>query len=240
MVYGTAIIWTDGDIMHFEILTEDISGKKLLEALLPGILGNNGDPHTWRIIPYKGVGHIPRDLRGNPDPSKRLLLSQLPRLLAGYGNTYPEGMHNTIIVVVVDCDNKHCTEFLRELNQILNTCMSKPRTLFRLAIEECEAWLLGDRTAITKAYPRARKMILDGYVQDSICGTWEKLADAIYPGGAAVLESKPYFEIGTVKCEWAEKIGPHINIESNISYSFGKLRDGLRRFAGMTNTTGNV
>lgn len=223
--------------MHFEILIEDLSGKKLLEALVPGILGSSGDPHTWRIIAYKGAGHIPRDLRGKPDPSKRLLLDQLPRLLAGYGNTYPDGIHDTIIIVVVDCDHKQCAEFLAELNLILNSCISKPRTLFRLAIEECEAWLLGDRAAITKVYPRAKKAILDGYVQDSICGTWEKLADAIYPGGSMVLQSKPYFEIGTVKCEWAEKIGPHVNIEANISYSFGKFREGLKRLAQMASTT---
>ncbi len=231
------ITWIYGDIVHFEILVEDTSGKRLLEALVPKILGANGGPHTWRIISYKGIGHIPKDLRGKLDPSKRVLLDQLPRLLAGYGNTYPNGLHDTVVVVVIDCDDKKCDTFLSDLNQILNISISKPETLFRLAIEECEAWLLGDRAAVTQAYPRAKKTVLDGYIQDSICGTWEKLADAIYPGGAKALEGRPYFEVGTVKCEWAERIGQYINVETNASYSFGKLRDGLRKLAGKARDT---
>jgi hypothetical protein len=34
---------------------------------------------------------------------------------------------------------------------------------------------------------------------------------------------------GQIKCEWAEKIGPLLEPERNVSPSFGKLRDGLRR-----------
>jgi hypothetical protein len=34
---------------------------------------------------------------------------------------------------------------------------------------------------------------------------------------------------GQVKCEWAEKIGPLLDPDRNVSPSFGKLRDGLRR-----------
>ena len=40
---------------------------------------------------------------------------------------------------------------------MLNTCNPRPRTLFRIAIEESEAWLLGDRAALKAAYPSARE-----------------------------------------------------------------------------------
>lgn len=73
--------------MHIEILVEDSSGATLLEALLPKILGEKGQPHTWRLIGYKGVGRIPRNLHAKSDPTKRILLKRLPQLLRGYGRT---------------------------------------------------------------------------------------------------------------------------------------------------------
>ena len=42
--------------MHFEILVEDSSGKRLLEILIPQFIGPHGAPHTWRLHDYKGVG----------------------------------------------------------------------------------------------------------------------------------------------------------------------------------------
>lgn len=36
-----------------------------------------------------------------------------------------------------------------------------------------------------------------------------------------------------IKYEWAERIGPLLEPERNVSPSFGKLRDGLRRFVSV-------
>ena len=104
-----------------------------------------------------------------------------------------------------------------------------PHTLFLLAIEETEAWYLGDRDALLKAFPRAKREILDRYVQDSACGTWELLADAVYPGGVAAVKKAGWPLPGEIKHEWAEKIGPHMGLHHNQSPSFGKFRDGLSR-----------
>ncbi len=49
--------------MHYEILVEDASGKIALKAILEKILGPNGQDHTYRIISYKGIGHIPKNLK---------------------------------------------------------------------------------------------------------------------------------------------------------------------------------
>lgn len=211
--------------MHIEILVEDTSGEKLLESLLPRMLGAQGDPHTWRVHSYKGIGRIPKGLNAGGDPAKRILLDQLPRLLRGYGNT--PGID--AVLVVLDSDRRNCVDFLTELKALAAACNPAPNTLFRIAIEEMEAWYFGDRQALTLAYPRAKVEVLNRYAQDSVCGTWELLADAVYPGGSAAIKKAGWPLPGQVKHEWAEKIGPLLDLERNVSPSFGKLRDGLRR-----------
>ncbi len=214
--------------MHFEVLVEDKSGSIMINHLLEKILGQNGLLHSYRIIPYKGIGRIPKNLRGVTDPAKRILLDQLPRILRGYGHSLND-IGPVAVIVVVDLDKKICTDFKEELVGTLEQCDPKPPALFRIAIEELESWLLGDKDAIKKAYPRARDNVLDSYVQDSICGTWEKLADAIYPGGSDKLKTEGWSYIGQAKCEWAEAISPLVNIELNASKSFqvGSLVGGF-------------
>ena len=211
--------------MHIEILVEDSSGEKLLNELVPKILGPYGEPHTWRLHSYKGIGRIPKGLKVTADPTKRILLDQLPRLLGGYGKT--PGID--AVVVVLDLDRRDCKTFLKELIAVAQACNPSPNTMFRLAIEEMEAWLLGDAEALQSAYPRAKKDVLRRYVQDSQNGTWEHLADAVYKGGSIAVKKVGWPLPGQLKHEWAEKIGPHMDIENNASPSFGKFRDGLRR-----------
>ncbi len=217
--------------MHFEILIEDASGRIALKSILEKILGPNDQEHTYRIFSYKGVGRIPKDLRETTDPRKRLLLHQLPRILKGYGKSLQQ--HSAAVVVVVDLDDKDCSQFKQEMLNVLNDCSPQPTTLFRIAIEEGEAWLLGDRNAVKTAYPRAKDQVLNAYVQDSICGTWEKLADAIHSGGSQKLKQLGYPPIGQAKCEWAKKIAPHLDVENNQSRSFQVFRDGIRNLAGI-------
>ncbi|WP_237479528.1 DUF4276 family protein [Lichenibacterium dinghuense] len=138
--------------MHLEILIEDSSGKRLLESIVPAILGSHGAPHTWRIIAYKGVGHLPKGLKSGHDAAKRILLDRLPTVLQGYGRT--PGIDG--VVVVVDADRRDCKAFLTELKATLVPDESTIPVVFRLAIEEIEAWYLGDRRALLDAYPKAR------------------------------------------------------------------------------------
>ena len=178
---------------------------------------------------YRGIGRIPEDLRGTIDPSKRILLDRLPRLLTGYGRSLKS--YPAAVVVVVDLDNKDCLDFKQEMLETLGACEPRPTTLFRIAIEEIEAWLLGDSDAIRAAYPNVREQVLNGYVQDSICGTWETLADAIHPGGSQRLRKVGYPHVGRVKCDWATTIAGHLDPERNLSRSFQVFRDGLRSLA---------
>jgi hypothetical protein len=73
---------------------------------------------------------------------------------------------------------------------------------------------------------------LDGYVQDSVCGTWELVAEAIYIGGLRAVRRAGWSLPGQIKHEWAGQIGPLLDPEINLSSSFGKLRDGMRRLTG--------
>lgn len=212
--------------MHFEILVEDQSGKKALDILVPKIIG---DAHTFNVHPYKGIGRIPKNLGGNVNASKRILLDQLPRLLQGYGNAFSKYPANfpAAVILVCDLDSKCLKDFRQELVDILNSCNPRPETRFCIAVEEGEAWFLGDIPAIKTAYPRAKTAVLNSYVNDSICGTWERLADAVYNGGSAALSSHGWQAVGAEKSNWSEKISPHMDVATNLSPSFEYFRKNL-------------
>lgn len=211
--------------MHIEVLVEDASGKTFLDIMMPRLLGELGDPHTWRVIAYKGVGHVPKGLKPGSDAAHRVLLDRLPALLRGYDKT--PGID--AVVVVLDVDRRDCVSFLAELRDLAARCQLKSMPLYRLAIEELEAWYLGDRLALLEAWPKAKLDVLHRYEQDSACGTWELLADAVHPGGIAAVKQAGWSLQGQLKSEWAARIAPLMDPDRNVSPSFGKLRDGLRR-----------
>ena len=193
--------------MHFEILVEDQSGKRMPDILIPKIIG---DQHTFRVIDYRGIGRIPRNLTSSTNARNRLLLDQLPKLLRGYGNTFANYPANypAAVILVCDLDDRCLKAFREELFIVLNACNPKPETRFCIAIEEGEAWLLGDIPAIKVAYPRARDSVLNRYENDSICGTWELLADAVSQGGSSALRRKGGQAVGIEKSAWVEHISP--------------------------------
>jgi hypothetical protein len=214
--------------MHFEILVEDISGKTALEILVPKII--NTEKHTFKIISYKGIGRIPKDLKSASEAKKRILLDQLPRLIEGYGETfsqYPPNCH-AVLIVVCDLDNRCLSTFRRELLDLVDNCNCKPKTHFCIAIEEEEAWYLGDLAAVKAAYPKAKEAVLNSYSNDTICGTWEKLADAVFLGGVKKLSKQGGQAIGLEKSNWAKNIPPFMDVENNLSPSFCYFRDQLR------------
>ena len=213
--------------MHFEILVEDQSGKRMLDILVPKIIGNQ---HSFKVHAYQGIGRIPRNLTSSADARNRLLLSQLPRLLRGYGNTFANYPANypAAVILVCDLDDRCLKVFCEELFTVLNACNPKPETRFCIAIEEGEAWLLGDLLAIEVAYPNAKEDVLNRYENDSICGTWELLADAVFQGGADRLKKEGWRSVGREKLAWTEHIALHMNVEINKSPSFRYFRQKIR------------
>jgi len=214
--------------MHFEIFVEDISGKNLLDILVPKIISPTNN--TFNIYPYKGIGKIPKNLHELPDPKKKLLLNKLPAILRAYGKgTNPNDL---TVIVVIDCDRRDCITFKQELTNVLESCDPKPSAFFRIAIEEIEAWLLGDKTAIEKAYPKMDQQEYAEYKQDKAIGTWEKLADITLSRNAAKrLKEAAYPEIGGQKIEWAQKIGVYMDINHNASPSFNCFKKKLEELS---------
>ncbi|MDR3128660.1 MAG: DUF4276 family protein, partial [Tannerellaceae bacterium] len=106
-------------------------------------------------------------------------------------------------------------------------CNPRPETYFCLAVEEGEAWLLGDIPAIKQAYPDAKTSILNSYINDSICGTWELMAEALYHKGCNALKEKGWQAVGSEKSKWAEKISPIMDIHNNKSPSFNYFKTKL-------------
>ncbi len=203
--------------MHIEFIVEDSSGRDLLQILVAKLLGDHGNPHTWRIHGYKGIGRLPKGgLRPHSDPEKRILLDQLPRILRGLGRT--PGVD--AIIVVLDVDRRDCKSFLDELNVVAERCGVRHITKFRLAIEEIESWYLGDEEALCSTYPNARRNVIHSYIQDSICGTWEILADAVIYGGRDLAKRQGGPHAGEYKHEWARRIGPRLDVNRNVSRSF--------------------
>ena len=214
--------------MHFEILVEDISGKTALEILIPKIIST--EQHTFNIHSYKGIGHkVPQDLNSTSDAKKRILLDRLPKIIQGWGKTlsdYPD--YSFVLIVICDLDNRCLSTFRKELLDLVDKCKPKPKTQFCIAIEEGEAWYLGDLAAVKAAYPKAKQGVLDSYTNDSICGTWEKLADAVYSGGSKKLSKLAWQEVGKEKSNWAKEISPFMDVDNNLSPSFCYFRDKLR------------
>lgn len=212
--------------MHFHILSEDLSGKKALEILVPKIISQG---NSFEIHSYKGLGSLPKHLDQKVGPKVETLLNKLPMILRALGKTY---LHkNACVFVICDLDRKDLKNFRQELLKTLNQCHPKPLTRFCVAIEENEAWYLGDIPAIKSAYPHAKDEILSSYINDSICGTWEYLASATVEGGPQKLINKGWWAIGEQKFYWAENISPLMRVDQNRSPSFCYFRDRLRELS---------
>ena len=206
--------------MFVNFLVEDASGKKMLELLLPKIVPPGSDG-MYKVYSYRGVGHLP--VRGTVSPKavkSRALLDNLPKLIGGFGKVAAKSRFPMSIVIVCDLDKKDKRAFLEELRELISSIASPPLTKFCLAIEEGEAWLLGDFTAIRTAFPHCKMDVLRKYRNDSICDTWELLADAVEPGGSTVLRGGGYQVIGAAKCKWAEMVTPYLDVNVNKSPSF--------------------
>lgn len=205
--------------MRLHILVEGPSEAVLLREWLPRFLPSG---HSFTIIQHRGKGHIPGNPARRPNPNNEGLLDQLPAKLRAYGKSLMSDTDR--VVVLVDLDNDNCHDLKNRLIALLKYCKPKPVVLFRIAIEETEAFYLGDWKAIKAAFPKAKYHKLRGYEQDSICGTWEQFQQII---GAPSED----------KVEWAKLMGPHLTTlwsgpKANKSPSFCQFCRGLLRLAG--------
>ena len=85
-------------MLEVKNISKSFKKRKILDSIslsikkgeILGILGPNGVEHSYRIISYRGVGHLPKGMTGKIDVRKRILLDRLPKLLDGYGKSHQD------------------------------------------------------------------------------------------------------------------------------------------------------
>lgn len=217
--------------MYFQFLTEDESTGIMVDHIMKKIKMQYEDKDIiWDIKPFKGIGHLGKT--GTVlDRKTGKLLNGLPMYLKGFDKSL-SNMEGAVIIVVLDNDRRDIEAFREKLEDIAACNMILCDYSFCVAIKESEAWLLGDKDAILKAYPDAKIQYLKRYDQDGICDTWEVLADIVYVRGLAGLKKKAggnYAEIGKAKYEWADQIAPKMDLHKNESPSFQYFISELER-----------
>ncbi len=185
--------------MHIEILVEDSSGEQLLNCLLPRILGTQGEPHTWRLHSYKGIGRIPRGLKTTADPAKRILLDQLPKILRGYAKT--PGID--AVVVVLDADRKRLRRFLAELKRWL-TNGDGVEDAVSAGHRGSRGMVSGRPRALSNGLPARKARALEAMCKTAFAGPGRS-RDALLSRRRAEVKKAGWPLPGQLKHEWAEK-----------------------------------
>lgn len=204
--------------MHFQFLIEDFSGRVLVETLMKKVQAEHPQI-TCDYKSFSGIGGFTKKPTVKKTKTDKLL-NDLATYLSGFNKSLV-GI-DAAIFVVLDNDDRNTEQFREELEAVAVSNGVVIDHVFCIAVEEMEAWLLGDEIALRQAYPNVKIAILHSYTQDSICGTWELLADAICKGGSAKIkkENPSYLGIGKLKSEWAKNIGEYMDIHKNQSPSF--------------------
>jgi Domain of unknown function (DUF4276) len=212
-------------MIWLEVLVEGVSDVPTIKEILRRKFGLVDGQH-FQIHPHSGKGSLPVDAHAKSNPKRLGLLDQLPSKLRVYAKNLPK---HAVVVVIVDVDDTRCVDLLKDLNAMLQSLQDKPQVLFRLAIEEMESWFIADANALRSAYPgRLKKAVLRGIEPDDIVGAWEVLASAL---GFDKASAGP-----GVKLEWAEKISPHLNLDSPRSPSLRKFIEGVGRLVEVSKT----
>lgn len=209
------------DIMHIQFLIEDKSSEVLINELMLKLSRENSQI-TYNCKSFRGIGGFTKKNTVKETRTGKLL-NDLATYLRGFNKSL-QGFPAAVFIIL-DNDDNDTKAFQTQLETVATNNMIMIDHVFCIAVEEVEAWLLGDSTALLTAYPKANSQALRAYVQDSICGTWETLAEVVYPGGLRRLRNDcpTYGEVGKKKAEWAKNIGIHMNLDLNQSTSFNHL-----------------
>lgn len=214
--------------MFVYFLIEDQSGECLIREIMKKY--NTEHPNVeYDCKAFKGIGGLPKG--GSASNVKtRKLLSDLPQYLRGFDKSLKHSP-DTSVFVVLDNDRHDVQQFGEQLRAKADSLLLTIDHVFCIAVEEMEAWILGDKDALKQAFPKLNSTALNAYEQDSICGTWEVLANVVYKGGLKQFKKDcpTYQERGKYKSLWAKEVGPFFDIRTNESPSFQLMIGHLDR-----------
>jgi hypothetical protein len=199
--------------MKIHVLVEGPSERVFLERWAPRFLKG----HEVRAYPHQGKGTLPKKA-AKPDARDRTLLGQLPSKLAAFGKS--PSKDKECVLVLLDADNDNVTHLNRELRALVDRLSPAPEVAFAFAVEELEAFYLGDLSAMATAFPGFDRKLAGKYKPDSICGTWELFGRVIRDDGAN-------------KVSWATHMGAALTTRPSQSRSpsFKTLCGELQRLA---------
>lgn len=221
-----------GGHRHFQFLIEDMSGEILVRHVMEKIR-KESPGISYDCKAFKGIGGFKNTAKVSEIKTDKLL-NDLRIYLRGFDKSL-RGIEASIFIVL-DNDKRETALFQERLEGQAALAMISIDYVFCIAVEEMEAWWLGDKKAVFSAYPEARENVYKEYRQDSICGTWELLAGIVYEGGLRRMQKEctTYREIGRCKAEWADRIGKYMDLDSNLSPSFRHFISQIRIRAGIT------
>ena len=186
--------------MTIHLLVEGASELALFERWAPRLLGSG----AVRVHPHQGKGELPRDLDAVPDTKQRGLLDQLPAKLRGFANAVHSKTHH--VVILVDADRDDPSVLAARISEAASRVAPALSVMVRLAVEETEAFYLGDQKALRRAFPGADMAKARAYQPDSIVDTWELFGAIVGDGGGN-------------KVAWAEAMGPVLTTRAAHSRS---------------------
>ena len=196
--------------MQIEFLLEEESAEVALKSILCKILSDD-------------VGRNFHVFQGKYD-----LLKKLPVYLKGYSIS-----DNCRIMVLIDKDREDCFQLKAQLEEVAHNAgfITKSnasqegdfQVINRLAIEELEAWFLGDIKALLTAYPKVLKSRQD-QDPDAITGPHKVL-------GRMLKQSNDH-RGGLPKTAVAQNIAQHMEPNRNKSRSFQVFIEGLKACVG--------
>ena len=210
--------------MLIEILSEDKSGAVVVERSVERICEAEGAKAQVHVRPHRGCGSLPKDGDERPAKFASSLLDLLPAKLRAYNNVYRG--KELILIITLDSDSNDPELMRKEIYDAAKKYAPDIRSVVGISTEEIEAWVLGDKSAIIEAYPDTNKAVLDSYVQDSVCGTWEILCRAVSDNAEELIDIG-YPAIGHYKALWTENISRYMLPQRNVSPSFNTFKMAL-------------
>ena len=200
--------------MKIHVLVE---GKS--EQILNDRWGQRAFPkHEVVSHAHQGKGRIPTDPMGPPESKRRGLLDLLPATLRAYGAA---SHSNAAVLVLVDADDDGCVSLKKELVDMAAKIRPLPkRLLFRIAVEETEAFYFGDLAGLERAFPSADMVKARAYKPDEVCRTAELFGEVVGDGGLN-------------KVAWAATMGELLTVrpQGSRSPSFKAFHGAFLRLA---------